>query len=143
MKQLYYILIILAYIIIGCSAQDGLTKYENTEIVFVSGGGFSGQEIEYRINTDRQIISSNSLTKETSDIGKLSKKKVLNLYEQMDNLKLPLMNFNHPGNMYYYIKESKGSKEAKVVWSDGREDLPGGVQEFYDQLMSIVNDKNK
>ena len=143
MKYLYYVSIIMVFTIVGCSSQNGLAKYENTEIVFGSGGGYSGQVIEYRINTDRELTSTNSLTKETKTIGKLSKKETKALYDELSELKLPLIDYNKPGNMSYFVKQSKGNKESKVVWGDISEDIPKDVKAYYDLLMSIVKEKNK
>jgi hypothetical protein len=142
MRHLYYISIVLTFIIPGCQSQNGLSEYENTEIVFGSGGGYSGQIIEYSIGTDRVITSTNSLTKETKTIGKLSKKETKALYDGLSELKLPLVNYNKPGNMSYFVKQVKGNKEAKVVWGDINNDYPKNIKAYYDLLMSIVNEKN-
>jgi len=142
MKHFYYFSAILVFIIGGCASQNSLTKYENTEIIFGSGGGFSGQVIEYSISTDRVITSTNSLTKETKTIGKLSKKKTIQLYDELNELKLPLVNYDKPGNMSYFVKQVKGNKEAKVVWGDITGDFPKDVKAYYDLLMSIVNEIN-
>ena len=143
MKYIFYLSIIMTFIVVGCSSQNGLAKYGNTEIVFGSGGGYSGQVIEYRINTDRMLSSTNSLTKETKTIGKLSKKVTKHLYDELNRLKLPLIDYNKPGNMSHFVKQSKGNKESKVVWGDISEDIPKDVKAYYNLLMSIVKEKNK
>lgn len=141
MKNLFYLIIVIA-IAYGCSSQNGLSQYENTEIIFGSGGGFSGQTIEYHINAEREITSTNSLTKETTSLGKLSKSKTRQLFEELSGLNLALKEFNQPGNMYYYVKESKGNKEAQVLWGEQSDKVPEGVKEYYEILMSIVKEKN-
>ena len=143
MKYFSFFLTVLVFILAGCSSQNGLTKYENTEIVFGSGGGYTGLVIEYNINTDRELTRTNSLTKETIELGKISKGKTKKLYEALSDLKLPLKEFDQPGNMYYYVKQVKGNKVVRVLWGDQTTDIPGGVKDYYDELMLIVQKKNQ
>ena len=55
MKNIFYSFFSMFLIFGACSSQEELTKYSDTQIIFGSGGGFSGQEKQYTLSSDGMI----------------------------------------------------------------------------------------
>lgn len=141
MKNLFIILFGFSIILAGCSTQEKLAQYEGNEIVFGNGGGFTGQEISYKITPDGKIEMTDKLKNETTELKNLSAGKTLKVFEQITELNLAGLDFNNPGNMYYFIKESYKTGKEEVVWGDGEKNPPQAVLDYYQLLTSFVNKK--
>lgn len=139
MKHLSIIFLVLSFVIVSCSSQEKLANYKDVEISFGSGGGYTGQEIVYTINSDGEVFMSDNLKNETTELPKLKTKKTLELFEQLTEINIGSLDFNHPGNMYSFIQETKEGKSKKIVWGDGQETPPKTVLEYYQLLNSYIN----
>jgi hypothetical protein len=139
MKYFTIILLVFSFVIAGCSSHEKLANYKDVEISFGNGGGYTGQEIVYTIHSDGKVFMTDNLKKETTELPKLKSKKTLELFEQLTDLNIGKIDFNHPGNMYSFIQETKEGKSHKVVWGDGREKPSEAVLDFYQVLNSSVN----
>ena len=139
MKHLFILLFVFSIAVMACSTQEKLAQYQGVEITFGSGGGFTGQEVSYKLTSDGKLVKTDKLKKETIELKKLNGGKTLKIFEQITELNIAGLDFNHPGNKYYFIKETQKTGEEKVVWGDGQEDPPQAVLDFYKILMSYVN----
>jgi hypothetical protein len=125
----------------GCSTQEKLAQYQGVEITFGSGGGFTGQEVSYTLTYTGKLVKTDKLKNETVELKKLNSGNALNIFEQITELNIAGLDFNHPGNKYYFIRETKKTGEEKVVWGDGQKNPPQAVLDYYKLLMSYVNKK--
>ena len=139
MKHLFIILLVSSIVFLGCSSQEKLAKYNDVEISFGNGGGFTGQEITYSLTSDGVLMMTDKLKNETTEITKLKANKTLNLFDQLTEINIAGLDFNQPGNMYYFIKETNKSGTQKVVWGDGENTPPQAVKDYYQLLNSYVN----
>ncbi len=131
-------LLVLLMIFSGCSIQRNLKEYADTIIIFGRGGGYSGQEYTYTLYPDGNIILEDNISREQIAITRLSLKKTLDLYEKMDQIMLPGIEFNHPGTEYYFIRQVRGDKTYRVVWGARSPEVPDRYREFYDELMILI-----
>ena len=60
------------------------------------------------------------------------------IYKKLADLKLDTLNFNHPGDRYYFIKAVKNDTKHEVIWGDPSYTVPAEVDEFYKFLMSTI-----
>ncbi len=139
MKYIFHIILFLFLIFGACSSQEGLTQYNDTQIIFGNGGGYSGQEMQYTLSNDGNITLYDNITKQTTEVQKLKKKQTKKVFDDIENMVQLTDNINNPGNMYYFIKQVKGNREHKIVWGGNNTKVPAEVQEFYNLLMSYVN----
>jgi hypothetical protein len=116
------------------SQQKSVGTYTSRQLIFGSGGGFSGQVIEYILQENGQLSRSNSLSEENKVLGTLPQKEVQRYFEQAQQLKLSALNFKHPGNMYYFIRLKEGENVQEVVWGDADHQVPTQVQDLYQTL---------
>ena len=123
----------------SCSSQKVLNQYAGTEIIFGNGGGFTRQSNEYTLNTDGKLIFVKGIEKDTVLLPSLSKKVTADIYKRLSALGLDSLDFNHPGDRYYFIHEVKNEIGHKVVWGDPSYTVPAEIDEFYKFLMTTIN----
>ena len=138
MRYLNYLFLSLLFLLFACTSTEGLSKYDDTEIVFGNGGGFSGQEFHYTLSNDGSLSLYNTLTRETTKMDGLKKKQTLKIFQQADDVLATGTNFNDPGNKYYFVKQVRGKDEQKIVWGGDNQKVPAGIQDFYNELMNFV-----
>lgn len=138
MRQFSIVLLVLPFLFMSCSSQEKLAKYKDVEISFGNGGGYTGQEIVYTINSIGEVFMTDKLKNETTELPKIKSKKTLELFEQLTELNLADLKFNKPGNMYSFIQETKDGKAQKIVWGDGQEAPPQAILDYYQLLNSYV-----
>lgn len=129
---------VLSLFLIGCSSQSVLHEYQGTDIVFGSGGGFTGRVSEYKLSSDGALELNESIVENKVDLQKLKKSSVKKIYSQLKEINFTSIDFNHPGNVYYFIKQSDGQSEHEVVWGDTDNEVPTEVRELYDLLVSSM-----
>src|SRR3982750_3489246 len=82
---------------------DSIAAKSKCYLVTGSGGGFSGQVIQYYVLSNGNVYKSESLKKENSLLKTLSKKETKSVFKKLKELHLEKVNFNHPGNMSHFI----------------------------------------
>jgi hypothetical protein len=141
MKKNLITLLILMMIFSGCSTQGKLKEYNGTKIIFGRGGGYSGQEYSYTLYPDGNITLYDNISGQQTKITRLTKKKTVDLFEKMDQIMLPGIEFNHPGTEYYFIRQVRKNKTQNIVWGARRPQIPERYSVFYDSLMLLVRQK--
>jgi len=110
----------------------------NTTIIVGKGGGVTGAVTEYQLLSSGAIMKKNGLTSELTEVKKISAEDLAVVKQKFDNLNLSTVNYNKPGNIYYYIGNQTGLKMHRVTWAGPDEALPKSVQEFYEYMMQNV-----
>jgi len=139
MKHLTPLFLVLLIAFSGCSSQKKLAEYSGMKITFGKGGGFTGQQVTYTLSSDGEVTMTDKLKSETSIVATLKAKKTLQLFEEFDGLNIENIDFNKPGNIYYFIGETTKNNDKKVVWGSENENPPQAIQDYYKLLNTIVN----
>lgn len=139
MKKIYVVTLALLFLVTACGPQGVLYEYQDTKIVFGSGGGFTGQVSEYHLDARGNLKMIEGLSGKEVELGKVKKSDLKAIYKALDELDLSKINFNEPGNMYYFLQEVQSPKSYKVTWGSPDHQTPQGVQELYDLLISSMN----
>jgi len=120
---------------------DSIAAKSKCYLVAGSGGGFSGQIIQYHVLNNGNVYRSESLKKESSLFKTLSKKEAKSIFKKLKELHLEKIDFNHPGNMSYFIEQHKKGNVHSVKWGDGAMPAPAEVSSFYKFLMEKISAK--
>lgn len=139
MKKLIILCLFLGYFGCSCGPQGILYEYRDTEIVFGSGGGFTGQETEYHLDTRGNLFMIESLTGTKTNLGKVKKADLKKIYKTLAEINLAEADYNQPGNMYYFIREINKGSTHQVIWGSNDQEVPDGIQEFYDLLIASMD----
>ena len=106
------------------------------QLTFGKGGGFTGDVTKYILLKNGQLFQSSSLSGDVTEIGKVEKKQVTTLFKKADSL--GQVDFNHPGNYYYFITRKLPGKESTVIWGSPEDKIPSHIQELYDALNKLI-----
>lgn len=126
-------------IIYSCKSQQyTIDDLPETQLIFGSGGGISGEVTTYTLLENGQLFYNNSLTKENTEIKSLTKKEATSCFQKMEGLQLSQMNFDHPGNLYYFLEEVNGDEKNRVTWGSTDHDISEECKTFYKELRTTI-----
>lgn len=108
------------------------------QLRFGNGGGFTGKETVFVLLENGQIFSK-SLDGALTEVAKVKSKKAKEQFDTATKLGLNMLNFQHPGNMYYFLEvPAADGKTNRVTWGDNNAPIPTEIKDFYQQLMGLV-----
>jgi len=139
MKKSLILLLFLGYMISGCKTQGALAGYQNTVIEFGSGGGFTGQTNTYSIDSKGYIKLVEGLLQNEKSLPRLKKSELKKIFQTLSDINLSKVEFDHPGNLYYFIREKSTSDTNEVIWGNPDQKVPQEIQDFYNLLNTTVN----
>lgn len=112
--------------------------YQKSQLVFGSGGGFTGKVQTYTLLENGQLFHHNGINNLTQQMTTLSKKQTKQLFEKANDKELNNITLNDPGNMYYFLKLKKDGKEAYSFTWGGQKKPNQKADELYKNLSAVV-----
>lgn len=132
MKHAYILLYLTLFLCLVSCAQD---KF----ITVGSGGGFSGTATAYKVTAAGKIFKGNSIGEikytESAKIKKATAKKCIQRVSEQTQSN---SQFNHPGNLYYFIGYTDNAGEQKVTWGDAQYPVPESIQKLYQEINTTI-----
>ena len=130
---------LFSIILSACNSQNSLPSDNKKEqIIFGSGGGFTGKVMEYTLLKNGELFLNNTLKNENNKIKTLSKSETKEIFNKIKLLNIEKIQFKHPGNMYYFVKLKSKESINEVIWGDNKFSEPNEIKEFYKLLISKV-----
>ena len=134
MKSFYFFVSILLIFSVTVSAQD---KF----ILVGSGGGFTGTSTVFKVMPNGIIFKGTGIGEvKFSLCGKIKKGKAKEMVEKVANQVDAAADFNHPGNLFYFISYTEDNKERTITWGDADHPVQGDLKKLYDEVLASVND---
>lgn len=130
----------LAVILIGPACKQTrftADKLPEKQLRWGSGGGVVGKEKSWILLENGQIFATDMMGK-TTEADKVSGKKAKSLFKTAGALGIAKMEFNHPGNMYYFLEWKEGDMVSRIVWGDKNLPVDKSVQTLYDDLNALL-----
>lgn len=110
-------------------------------LTFGGGGGFTGVSTTYYLLEDGTLFR-NGLTDTTFYLeGKLPADVVQQQFVNYHQLGIDKLNFDEPGNKYFYLEMRNKNERHKVQWG-GQNLEDNGPKLLYSLLMKIVKQNN-
>lgn len=106
-------------------------------IIIGDGGGFTGVETLYTMNSKGEIRQGDVF------LGRLSKSETKQVWSNLELLKLNELKYEIPGNMYKLIEFKNDTQALKLVWDPYDESHPRNLDLFYDHLKHLINKRSK
>ncbi|MDO9256389.1 MAG: hypothetical protein Q7U54_12810 [Bacteroidales bacterium] len=136
-KRILISLLLIAFFA-SCSSSGKVTSDPNSRrLIFGNGGGFTGIYTRYELFEDGNVfilLPDNTLQPRK----KIRKKKAQELFSQADKLKIAQPQFNHPGNMTWFITIQADGIITEYKWGDSNVSVPIIIKDLYNQLNTIV-----
>ena len=116
-----------------------MSEMPNTQIVFGSGGGFTGIVKEYCLLDDGRIVTKEAKDTTFNIVARIGKAKATACFEDSKKMKLSTMKFSEPGNLYQFIAvKEPGLPENRIVWGDKDQPVLENIKTFYKTLIGYL-----
>ena len=128
-----------AFIYIFCfMLLSGLLMYIPAQLVFGSGGGITGGSDSYILLENGQLFHTNSFTRESEELPSVGREKAGKFFSELTQLQLAKMDFNHPGNLYYFLESVDGDIVHRVTWGSNDYEAPASCKTLYKKLVATI-----
>jgi hypothetical protein len=101
-----------------------------------SGGGIAGTATVYKIYLDGKVLKGKGLGEITySEQSKIGRSTIKKFFKKVKANVITIQNFNHPGNLYYFISLSDKGNVSKITWGDEEHAVPKEVETLYQEMI--------
>ncbi|MDO1513294.1 hypothetical protein Q2T41_11565 [Maribacter confluentis] len=140
MKLKQTMIIFLFITLISCKPQHfTLDNLPEKQLIFGKGGGITGATDTYILLENGQLFHMNSMTGKSVELESIPENKSEAFFNQLKGLQLAEIDFNHPGNVYYFIEEVELDDSSKIVWGSFEHGVNPLYKDLYDNLMNLLN----
>lgn len=119
--------------------------YPDAQLVFGKGGGITGQVVQHTLFENGVLFKGQGLVGMTHEkCGKIAKNETTQLFKNYKTLGLSDIEFDHPGDRYYFIEWKKGGEKHRITWGHPNETVDKNVKLFYSLLnrqITTINEK--
>lgn len=132
----YLSLLCFFSLFLSCKTQQyEADKLPERQILFGSGGGFSGEITTYILLENGQIFKHSSLKNSMLQMGSVPKTQVKQLIKAVKSLALDKKAIHKPGNMSYFVAVKNGNTEHRSVWGDPNYQVDSTLENKYKKLI--------
>lgn len=132
--KLFYTLYLLAFL---CSTASFA---QNKYIIVGSGGGISGGTTAYMITSAGKILKGNGVGEiKYTEEAKLKRSRAKKYIKRSSEQIQLHSEFNHPGNLYYFIRSVEGTVDRKITWGDMAHPVSDPVQKLYQEINAAIS----
>lgn len=129
------------YFHVGCKTQRySADQLPDQQLLFGSGGGFSGETTEYILLKNGQLFEKSLLKNIITELGDIPKPQVKLLFKAVKQLHLEKTTVNKPGNMSYFICLKDAKSEYRSTWGSPNYQIDSTLESTYQKLMNAVKD---
>ena len=122
------------------SGKETPDSYARRQLIFGTGGGFTGQVEQYILLENGHLFSQNILTREFTGLGKISKKTCKKFFKEADTLGIASTSFTNPGNKYYFLEMKDSSHQNRITWGDQNTPIDPSFSKLYQHLMNTMRE---
>jgi hypothetical protein len=124
---------IFLFVSTAVSAQE---KY----IAIGSGGGVTGSATVFKITPDGKVYKGHGLGEiKYTECSKLKKSRTKKIFTKASQHVKAAGEFNHPGNMYYFVTLSEGNKPQRITWGDAGHPVNEDLKNLYTEIQTTVS----
>ena len=131
--------LILVLALAGCKTYQP-DQLPTSQLRFGSGGGFTGAITEYVLLENGQIFIRETLDGAYQPLGKINKGRAKTIYQSWENKDLTKKEFQHPGNMYYFVTMVNDGKEHRLTWGSHNHPAGDEIKAFYKECRALVEE---
>ena len=142
-------ILLVGCLLLGFSACRGpmysADQLPNDQILFGTGGGFSGEVNKFILLQNGQIFHENykpygdkSTQRVVQELEPMPKKVAAEFYLRMDSLRLDKYDFFRPGNMYSFMGLQTELIDHEVRWGAPSYPVREDVEDLHGSLMEAI-----
>lgn len=118
------------------STKLGPEHYKKSQLIFGSGGGFSGAYNEYILLDDGRLFQRNADKKSVTELKKVKSNMTDQVFNNVKTFGLDTYQHNQPQNLYYFLKYKTPKDSNNIVWSGKPENELGVANSIYKLLIA-------
>ncbi|MBX2874163.1 MAG: hypothetical protein KTR30_18740 [Saprospiraceae bacterium] len=130
---LFTLLLLLA----GCKTYS-TDELPDTRLYFGSGGGFAGAYTEYMLLENGQLFKRESQQGTFVVLPKAKRSQAKALFASWTEQKMEEQDFQHPGNLYHFVRMEKGAQSHRLSWGSSSHPTPDAVKSFYASCKTLI-----
>jgi len=139
MKISLFFSALIVLLFFSCKAQQyTIDNLPEKQLVFGSGGGITGEVNTYTMLENGQVFYRSSLIDEHKELKSIAKKEAVAAFEKINDLHLSAIDFDHPGNLYYFIEEVNGDEKNRVTWGSTNHSVDEKCEALYKELRMTI-----
>ena len=115
--------------------------YDKAMLQFGSGGGFTGEYVNYYLLSNGQMFKERSKSGEMTGLVSIAKKEATQLIKEAETAGIKTSGYNKPGNMTWYLTLKEDGKEYRVAWGKPGTEAPVAFKALYDKLFELVKNQ--
>lgn len=140
MKHVYFSFWLLVFCAISAcsSAKFTVGSLPKQQLIFGSGGGFTGKYDSNLLLENGQIFKKDFLNSQFIEQKGIRKRKARAFFRAADELELGQMDFNHPGNLSMFLEFQTDSTTARVTWGDPNFAVNQKVKDLHVALSGLI-----
>jgi hypothetical protein len=132
-KKITLFLFTFFVLISNASAQD-------TFVSIGSGGGFAGTATVYKVTPKGLIFKGEGIGDITFTLcGKIRKTRAKQIIGQVADQARAATEFQHPGNLYYFIGYTENEKQQTITWGDADHPISDEIKKLYEDVHATVS----
>lgn len=113
---------------------------QNKFITVGSGGGFTGAVTTYKITPQGKVLKGKGIGEiKFTECGKIKRSVAKKMFTSASGLMPANNSFNHPGNLYYFLKYTEDGKEQIITWGDAEHPVPDEIKKLYEEIQARIN----
>lgn len=139
LRSLLFTFILLSVGISSCKVVKYTPeKFPASQIIWGSGGGFTGIETAYILLPNGQLFKKEGVEGTYLELKPLKKKTAKPYFEKMASLQLYKQDIHKPGNVYYFLQEITETTDSRVTWGAGDYIPPSAFVAVYKELNALA-----
>lgn len=133
--------ITLCFLVLFCTCKS--QKYiadqlPDKQLVFGGGGGIAGANNTYILLENGQLFHLDPLAETYTALKGIPKKEAASFFENLEKLALSQTDFDHPGNLYYFVEEVNGTEKHRVTWGSNGHQVDKDISALYKDLKTTI-----
>jgi hypothetical protein len=114
-------------------------KLPTKQLIFGDGGGFAGIETSYILLENGQLFKQVGVDGPYQELKSIKPKEAKPFFEKVASLQLYKMDIEHPGNLYYFMREVNEAIDSRVTWGAGDYLPPTALVSTYKDLQAFAS----
>jgi hypothetical protein len=110
-------------------------QYKQEQLIFGSGGGFSGAYNEYMLLDDGRLYERGKDKTSLNQLKVVSSKITTQVFQNIRTFGLDKYKHNEPQNLYYFLEFKTPKDSNKIVWSGMPVNELGAANSIYKLLV--------
>ena len=135
LRTLPFFLVLL--LLAGCKTYS-IEELPETRLYFGSGGGFAGSFTEYLLLENGQFFKRESQKGDFVALPKVKRSQAKTLFSSWVVNKLGEQDFQHPGNLYHFVRMEEEGKSHRLSWGSSSHPTPDEIKQFYTSCNALI-----